>query len=354
MAVANEQLTKNIEETRQRNHAIYLLNQLSSTLQMCLSVEETLEPIAIYGQKILPTTTGSLYLAHPSKNYMDCVTGWGKPAVEEKIIGTEQCWAIRRGQIYHYYNSDQSIPCQHVKTVKPTPCYVCIPLQAQNENIGLLYLEFINSQQLSEKEFRQLVESHEQLIISIAESIALSLSNIKLHASIKMRSIRDPLTNLYNRSYLEEFFGRELQRAKRQSSKLASVIMDLDHFKKINDSYGHEAGDIVLIEVANLLARNIRETDIVCRYGGEEILLLLVEVHSAEEVYERIDQLRQDISKLEISFQGKLLEKITASFGIAMMPEHADTQSELIEIADRALYQAKKQGRNKVIYYKKA
>ncbi|STX41805.1 sensor histidine kinase [Legionella donaldsonii] len=353
MERANAQLTKNIEETRQRNHAVYLLNQLSSTLQMCLNVEETLEPIAMYGQKILPTTAGSLYLAHPSKNYMDCMTGWGKPIIEEKIIGTEQCWAIRRGQIYHYYNSGQSIPCQHVKAVKPIPCYVCIPLQAQNENIGLLYLEFLNSQDLNEKEFRQLVENHEQLIISIAESIALSLSNIKLHVSIKMRSIRDPLTNLYNRSYLEEFFSRELQRAKRQNNNLAIVMMDLDHFKKVNDTYGHEAGDIVLIEVANLLARNIRETDIVCRYGGEEILLLLVEVNSAEEVYERIDQLRQEIGKLEISFQGKLLERITASFGIAMMPEHADTQSALIEIADRALYQAKKQGRNKVVYYKK-
>lgn len=354
MERANAQLTKNIEETKQRNHAVYLLNQLSSTLQMCLNVEEALEPIAIYGQKLLPNTAGSLYLAHPSKNYMDCVTGWGKPAVEEKIIGTEQCWSIRRGQIYHYYNSEQSIPCQHVKAVKPIPCYVCIPLQAQNENIGLLYLEFLNSQHLGEKEFQQLLENQqEQLIISIAESIALSLSNIKLHASVKMRSIRDPLTNLYNRSYLEEFFARELQRAKRQNSKLASVIMDLDHFKKVNDTYGHEAGDVVLIEVANLLTRNIRETDIVCRYGGEEILLLLVEVNSAEEVYERIDQLRQEIGKLEISFQGKLLERITASFGIAMMPEHADTQSALIEIADRALYQAKKQGRNKVVYYKK-
>lgn len=345
----NEQLAISMSELKQQNQAISLLNLLTSALQSCLSVSETFIPITTYAKKILPLTAGRLYLAHPSRNYLDFAVGWGKPLVAgESIFSPEQCWALRRGQVHRFYDSDNSIPCEHLKITSDIPSYLCIPLLAQNDNIGLLYLEFQHPEQLSEEVFYQLVAQQDSLIISFSEAIASSIANIKLRDTLRIRSIRDPLTGLYNRSYLEESFAREIQRAKRHNTHLAVIMIDLDHFKNINDTYGHDAGDMVLAELSKRLLKEIRQTDIACRYGGEEILLLVLEITTIEEIYDRMEVLRQAISLMEFLHHDKLITNITASFGIALMPEHGDTPTQLIEAADRALYQSKKDGRNRI------
>ncbi|KGP62609.1 hypothetical protein EP47_00935, partial [Legionella norrlandica] len=267
MKQANEQLAFSMAELKQHNEAILLLNRLNSALQSCLSVEETFNPITTYVKKILPFAAGQLYLAHPSRNYLDLVVGWGEiQAKNEMIISPEQCWALRRGQNHRFHHAENSIFCEHLKQTPSVPSYLCIPLQAQNDNVGLLYLELKNTEKLSETEFNQLVNQQESLIINISESIASSIANIKLRDALRVRSIRDPLTGLYNRSYLEECFSREIQRAKRHNAQLAIVMMDLDHFKTLNDTYGHDAGDLALIEVSKLLQQEIRQSDIACRY----------------------------------------------------------------------------------------
>ncbi len=347
LQLANDKLMGKMTESKNHSQAISLLNLLSSTLQSCLTIHETFVPIATYSPRILPRTAGMLYLANPSRNYLDFAVLWGQPGIEEKIIASDQCWALRRGQIHRFYDSKTSIACNHSTGPKPLPASLCIPLQAQNDNVGLLYLQFLNTDR-TEADFNQIANQQKSLIITFAEALASAIANIRLRETLRVRSIRDPLTGLYNRSYLEESFEREVQRANRSNSSLAVVMLDLDHFKRVNDAHGHEAGDLILAEVAKILLREIRKTDIACRYGGEEILLLMVDIRSQEEIYHRIEALRQLISNLTLIYHGKTLANISASFGVALMPEHGDTQSQLIEAADRALYFSKKNGRNQV------
>ncbi|WP_082651453.1 diguanylate cyclase [Legionella rubrilucens] len=348
MKKTNLQLTHSMAEIKQHNRAISYLNLLSSTLHSCLSIEETFSPIRIYAEKILPSTAGRLYLSHPSRNYLDLAIEWGELCVhEEDVISPEACWALRRGQLHRFHSRTDSVICEHLRTSRVIPSYLCVPLQAQNDNVGLLYLELKHSEGMNEDNFNHLVEEHESLIINFSEAIASSLANIKLRDTLRLRSIRDPLTGLYNRSYLEESFAREIERAKRHANQLAVIMMDLDHFKKINDSYGHDAGDMVLVEVTRYLLQQIRQTDIACRYGGEEFLLLLVDIASQQEVLDRVERFRQLISDMLFNVNGKTL-KVTASFGVAFMFDHGESQAQLIEAADKALYRSKKNGRNQI------
>lgn len=322
---------------------------LSSILQSCSALEETFEPLATYCQKILPFP-GILYLAHSKHNYMEFAVKWGRPVSrEEEVLSPNHCWALHRGKIHSFDNAVNSIICEHAKQAhRKIPSYLCIPLQAQNDNVGLLYVELSKNEQLSEGKFRQLMVNFESLIMTTADVIASSLANIKLRETLKIRSIRDVLTGLYNRSYLEESFDREILRSQRQKSKLAVVMMDIDHFKAINDNYGHEAGDIVLVELGKLLRNRIRKSDIACRYGGEEILLLFFDIDNAEDAFNRVETIREEISQLAINHHGKIIAPLTASFGIAIMPQHGDNQVQLIAAADSALYKSKEAGRNRV------
>jgi diguanylate cyclase (GGDEF)-like protein len=165
---------------------------------------------------------------------------------------------------------------------------------------------------------------------------------------LQEQAISDPLTGLYNRRYLNEFLPRELARSGRSSQPVSVMLIDLDHFKRVNDSSGHDAGDIVLGAIGNLLRSNVRGSDIACRYGGEEFALILPET-GAEPATRRAEDIRLAISALDLSYAGKSLGRITASFGIAVFPEDAQNTDELLRVADVALYAAKGAGRNRVI-----
>jgi len=165
---------------------------------------------------------------------------------------------------------------------------------------------------------------------------------------LQEQAISDSLTGLYNRRYLNEFLPRELARSARNAMPVAVILIDLDHFKQINDSFGHEAGDIVLAAVGSLLKGNVRGSDIACRYGGEEFALILPET-DAEAAARRAEGIRVAISALELRHAGEPLGKLTASFGIAVFPEHARDTDDLLRVADIALYSAKAAGRNRVV-----
>ncbi|PJD96360.1 MAG: hypothetical protein CK426_04940 [Legionella sp.] len=347
MQEANKNLAIAIQKMKEKNLYISSLNLLGSTLQSCLTIEEMYAPIATYAPKILLDTAGIVYITHPSRNYMDLGVSWNSPQLQEKIISPEHCWALRRGQLHVFYNRESSVSCDHLKGVVNPPASICIPLQAQNDIVGLMYIEFITVANQTEKEFNEVVKEYSLLVHSFAEAIALSLSNIRLRDTLHRRSIRDSLTGMYNRSYLDESLDREIYRARRQHANMAVVMVDIDYFKKINDSFGHEAGDMVLIKIANIILSNLRQSDIACRYGGDEILLLLFEINT-EEVVKRINELRELISKTEFLHHGKLLGKITASFGIACLSEYGSVPKDLIREADEALYLSKKNGRNLV------
>jgi diguanylate cyclase (GGDEF)-like protein len=161
-------------------------------------------------------------------------------------------------------------------------------------------------------------------------------------------AITDPLTGLYNRRYLWDVLGRDLLKARRNRTPVAAILADIDHFKRFNDTWGHEAGDLVLKRIADVLRECVRGSDIACRYGGEELAVILPEA-TLDVAVERAETIRRGIAAMRIDYNGKPLDTVAASFGVALFPQHASDAEALLRAADHALYEAKKAGRNRVV-----
>ncbi len=178
------------------------------------------------------------------------------------------------------------------------------------------------------------------------ESLSVRLKEIgTLNQRIQEQAIRDPITGLYNRRYLDEMLEREISRAKREGYPISLVMIDLDHFKSINDNYGHQAGDLVLQNLGRLLHENAREGDIACRYGGEEFVLVLPRL-PMETALHRAEEWRESFAE-RCTHHGELSIYCTMSIGIATYPDHAAQAEDLLEQADVAMYRAKRGGRNR-------
>jgi diguanylate cyclase (GGDEF)-like protein len=214
--------------------------------------------------------------------------------------------------------------------------------------VGVLHLEFENAAELrydsGTDSFR---DSHQRLATSAASQIALSLASLQLRETLLEQSIRDPLTRLFNRRFLEESFERELQLASRKKQAIAVLFLDLDHFKRFNDTFGHDAGDMVLQSLADLFRTFFRATDICCRYGGEEFAIVLPE-SSSQDAAIRADALRSEVKSLRLQYKKQILGPLTLSAGVAAFPEHGLTSDELLKIADQCLYESKSRGRDVV------
>jgi len=183
---------------------------------------------------------------------------------------------------------------------------------------------------------------------TFAAGVGLSVANIRLREALRAQSTKDPLTGLYNRRYLQEMLDREIRRAIRSEQALGSLMLDLDHFKNFNDTYGHDAGDAVLRETGSFLVRSIRAEDFVCRYGGEEFVVVLptADLRAAEA---RAQRIRTKLRDLVIMHNGQSLGLITASIGVAALPNHGTSERDLLQAADAALYRAKGEGRDRVM-----
>ena len=220
---------------------------------------------------------------------------------------------------------------------------------AQGETLGLLHL-LLNKEWLElPADARDRQKRHkQQLAIAVAENIALSLANFKLRDTLYTQSIHDYLTGLYNRRYMAELLEKELHRMARKKLPAGIVLIDIDHFKNFNDSFGHEAGDIVLREFSLFLRKSIREEDFACRYGGDEFVIILPET-SLEKARQRAEQLRLGVKNVCIHFRGHTLDTITLSLGVSVFPQHGLTAETLLRTADAALYRAKAEGRDRVV-----
>lgn len=339
LSQANAQLTNRVKELEQRNIEIMLLSEMSDFLQACLSVEEAKKVIAKLIPLLFPALDGGVLLKNSTNNLVEAVTTWGQPNSSQVFTACE-CWALRRSRVHWLQDAQNGVLCQHfLGNPKPAQS-LCVPMLAQGEALGLLHL--------SSQESGQLSDAKRRLARTVAEQIALALANIKLRENLRDQSIRDPLTYLYNRRYLEESLLREVNRAKRKQQPIGIIMLDVDHFKQFNDKFGHDAGDTVLKEVGKFLQKHTRQSDIACRYGGEEFILILPEA-STEVLKERAEQLRLGIKKLKLSHCDQLLGQVTISLGIACFPEQGLTGDALIKAADIALYRAKAEGRDRVV-----
>jgi diguanylate cyclase len=334
-------------ELSQVNREASRLSETDDLLQSCLSEDEANQIAIRHLDAELPQWSGAICVTTTARDLIEVRAQWGNPAIAEQTFPPESCWGLRRGRITILRENDARLACAHI--AQPAPEYaMCIPMMAQGETLGVLYLDSSRSRNGKSSGFRPLSESESRMVRTLAEHLALAVANLKLRESLRMQSIRDPLTELYNRRYMEESLDRELRRAARHEQPVSVLMIDVDHFKKLNDSFGHDAGDALLQELGRMFRAQLRADDIACRYGGEEFILILPEAGVAAAL-ERADQLCKLVKSTEFKYRGRPLPNAGISIGVASCPEHGTAREPLFQAADRALYRAKEAGRNQAV-----
>ena len=344
LQLVNDLLSARVAELEQLNRDMTLVNQMGELLQTCVRLEEA---YAVFGQtapELFAAESGALYVLDAVHNLVESVAVWGDAPPGEPVFAPGDCWALRRGQAHGVESSDAGLVCQHLGQ-SHSRTSLCVPMMAQGEALGVLLL---HSGPGESGQPVRLGASRQRLALNVAEHLGLALANLRLREALQDQSIHDPLTGLFNRRYMEESLERELRRALREQRTLGLIMLDLDHFKQFNDTYGHEAGDALLRELGHLLQARIRKEDIACRYGGEEFVLVLPEA-SLEVTRRRAEQLRESFKSLTVRVRGQNHGAGTVSLGVAGFPEHGATFSALLRVADAALYRAKNEGRDRVI-----
>ena len=318
-----------------------VLGRYASLLQSCQSVEEALRVTGQVVSGLLPGAGGRCYLLRPSQDLAETAVSFGSPALPSAdLLQPVQCWALRRGGSFAVDDPVDGIHCAHVDTAAAAPgsWTLCIPLLAQGTALGLLHVSGSSDQDLAQSQL---------LLESVAEQLGLALVNLQLRESLRMQSLRDPLTSLYNRRYLDESLHREVLRCQRRGLPLAVLMLDVDHFKAFNDSNGHAAGDAMLAAIGHALQASTRSEDLVCRYGGEEFTIVLVEAATADAL-RRAEEIRATVGAATVQHLKRTLGPCTVSIGLAMLPQDGVTPAELLEAADAALYRAKSLGRDRI------
>lgn len=345
---ANNKLSIWVQDLERRKREITLLSQLGSDLQSCLFFGEAYKVLAKYGLDLFPETSGGVFMIASSREVVHAVAQWGETPFGGQVFGIEDCWALRTGRPNYIENHLAAGICRHIHP-EAGVSYLCIPMLAQGGSLGILHLHWQAKSHVSAAETSdQLIASKLQLATAVGEHVGLALANLNLRETLRSQSIRDPLTNLFNRRYLEESMPRELLRASRNRRPLGAIMLDIDHFKRYNDTFGHEAGDAVLRELGKHLRSNIRGEDIACRFGGEEFMLIMPDAN-LEATHKRAAKICQDAKNIMVVHHGQSLGTITLSLGVAEFPEHGSTAEVLLASADKALYAAKEQGRNQVV-----
>ncbi len=340
--MAAEDIRRVNTRLEERVSQMSLLNELQEQLQACIVTEEVYQVTAKLMCRLFPAELGALYIINNSRNRVETASVWGSPPLPAHAFGLEDCWALRRGQPHISGEDRANITCRHLKDSSPA-FSACLPLLAHGETLGILHL-----QSASGTDKHPFDDTQQQLASIVADSVALALANLKLRETLRQQSIRDPLTDLFNRRYMEETLERELHRAARSQKPLGIIMMDVDHFKRINDTHGHNTGDAVLRQLGHFLKEHTRASDIACRFGGEEFTLILPDA-SLEQTRLRAEEYLKGFRDFFLQHEGGvLIDSPTLSIGVAAYPDHGSTSEDVLRAADAALYRAKHEGRDRI------
>jgi diguanylate cyclase (GGDEF)-like protein len=334
---AQTRLETSLQQLQVETESGKLLNDLQANLQICVNPPEAYEVLGGYAQRFIPGSAGAVFAIDSSRNLMGVMASWGDSlSPTQHILSPEDCCAMRGGRLHLRGELSHGLCCRHFSGSIPE-AYICLPLAALGETLGILHISAPSSEMFTPPRLAMIPQA--------GEYAALRLANLRLREKLHDQSIRDPLTGLYNRRFLEATLEQELHRSSRHHTGLGVIMADIDKFKLFNDSFGHTAGDIVLKEVGALLRRSVRTEDIVCRYGGEEFLIVLPDT-TLESVRERAESMREAIANLELQHAGHALGKITVSLGISFSQDGVLAPDILLRYADEALYESKRRGCN--------
>lgn len=331
---------KHVEQAlKDRTRELILLNTLNNAMQRCQTMQETFPLLVNACQDLMPCSSGTLSIMNDDQNGFQEVACWGQPSETIRKFGSDDFW------VFDHENAKNL----HHPAAESLSTYIgysldqrslCLPIRNANDILAILSIDVACCPERS-------FEAIRFAIVGMVEQYALSVVNINLRERLRQEAILDPLTNLYNRRHMEISLNREVRRAQRHNTPVGVMMLDVDHFKRLNDTYSHEAGDIVLKGLGSLVLRHIRAEDIACRYGGEEFLLILPEA-SLSDILQRAEELRVIVKQLSIRYRDYILN-FTISIGVAGLPEHGFSASDILHAADLALYQAKSQGRDRVV-----
>jgi diguanylate cyclase (GGDEF)-like protein len=329
-----------LEEERNADFAKRaLLSRMTQRMQECETMAQLERVIGSFVPEIAPGLAGRLYLLDESRNLLVEACSWLGAVRSPREFPPVACWALQRGELHRPKGCAADVVCDHLGDEQPIDS-ICLPLNAQRTTVGLLYLE-------PRSDLCQPDPNVPEIYLKIlAENVGLAVGKMRLRDRLRAMAMLDPLTGLANRRQLETVLESRLLEANRANQPISCIMLDVDHFKRFNDDYGHDAGDVVLRAVGDLLKRSTRDTD-AFRYGGEEFLLLMPDM-GAEHALLRAEETRRKIKDLQVEHGGRELGTITASLGTATAPDHC-MFSQLVRTADAALLRAKESGRNCVI-----
>jgi diguanylate cyclase (GGDEF)-like protein/PAS domain S-box-containing protein len=340
-----------VEDLKTRTTQLTLLNEMGQLLQSANNCEEVYACVGESAAALFAgADSGALHVLGTSENRLSAMATWGNRRSAGQTFALDECCSLRGGQPQWSDSRSNDLACGHVdRSVDAT--HLCVPMIAQGETLGVIHIQYdrnpLRRNRDAEAEHKA-KDAQSRIAVAAANQIAFTLVNLRLRETLREQAIRDPLTGLYNRRFMNESLERELQRAKRNHQRLAVIFLDLDHFKRFNDNFGHAAGDHVLQSIARLLETHFRAGDMICRYGGEEFAIILPE-SSAQSAVKRAEMLRTAAAGLRLYHLGIHLDQVTLSMGVAGFPEHAQDTQQLLELADKCLYESKSQGRNQVI-----
>jgi diguanylate cyclase (GGDEF)-like protein len=333
-ARARDQAVGNANASREQVSRLF---EMTEMLQSALDHGDANAVLRATAGELIPEFGGALYVFNNSRDRLTLSTTWGRPDREAlpDAIGLQQCWALKRGKPHINHPSSHKLRCEHYNV---SDCALEIPMIARGEILGLLQIYCAGDQ--AEERLKDVAN----IGAALADAMSLALSNIALRDKLRSQALRDPLTGLYNRRYMEDALERVVRLAERERTEVSVIMIDLDNFKRLNDQHGHAKGDAVLRDAAAAVTNQLRETDIACRYGGEELIVVLPNCG--------IDIAAAKAERIRISIEA-LSEpngaQVSASLGVASVPATSTSTRDLLANSDAALYRAKQEGRNRVV-----
>ncbi|MEM7329395.1 MAG: diguanylate cyclase [Pseudomonadota bacterium] len=339
----DRKIARENEQRRQAERRV--LSKTTEWLYAARSLDDLYNVVECCAPKLMPASSGALYIYSNSRDVLDLAVGWGN-SPPPNYIEPDDCWALRRGRAYHFGNEDIEFPCGHYHG--DVASSFCLPLLAHGETIGMLWCHTDAACQAEEGGHAR----YWDVALMLAEQVSLTIANVRLRQELQDRSIKDPLTGLWNRRYFLDCLRREKARADSNELGFSLISIDIDHFKRFNDHHGHDAGDLVLRRVTAELVSAAGAAGIVCRVGGEELAVICPEMHG-EAAMTFAQSLHNAVKRVDIVYQGETLPCVTFSAGVSTYPSDHSSIDEMMRNADNALYQAKRAGRDRVVMYQR-
>jgi diguanylate cyclase (GGDEF)-like protein len=337
LSEARERLGLSDRELEQRNRETNLFCQMGARLQSCETLDEAYAAIQRFGADLFPTMTGVLFMSADQQKNMKAVAAWGADLQSERLFPFGDCRALQAGQAHIVRSLVPGIRCKHINP-SFSGDYLDAPVTASGEIMGLFHLESLNA---------GYDQKTEELALIVAEHLALSLSNLKLRETLSEESIRDPLTGLFNRRYMEESLAQELARAARAGYPVSLLKLAIDNFKSLTNVFGRDGGDFLLKELGSAIQSQVRRGDVSCRFGGDEFVLVLPNARP-ELAVKRAESLKGMANNLNLVFHGRSLGPVTLSIGVVAYPDHGANADELLLKADQTLDHVKTRGHDLV------